>query len=365
MRITIKNGSFIKLDGADNFEAYRGVNPHLVVYDEFKDHHPGFHEAMEPNLAVHDAPLLILGTPPKTDGNNFTRMREATKNSDVGAYFNFPSWCNPHLPKGFLKRMRQQLIDRGEWDVWVREYEARQVPGGSTSIIPMFSRLDHCIDYATIIERIRAERKRWDFYVTADPGTASVFAVLFSAVNRYTKEVVHLDEIYSETPAKSTTRQIYPEMVARIEAAHPVFDDWLKTYDEAATWFSMEMVDVSNGEFSFMPTSKAQNKKESGLSLIKDQMLQGKWFCTEKTPKLMWEIENYIKDKNGKIPKVNDHLIDCMRYTNATAGFEMKEEPLPQQIHQVPRNRLEQELQKIREETDWTTKLLGDDYYDD
>ena len=62
MRITFKNGSFIKLDGSDNVDAYRGVKPKgLTIYDEFKDFRPEFHEAYDPNRAAFNSPLLIIG----------------------------------------------------------------------------------------------------------------------------------------------------------------------------------------------------------------------------------------------------------------------------------------------------------------
>lgn len=68
MRIRFKNGSFIKLDGSDNLEAYRGITPDgLCVYDEFKDFKKEFHEAFEPNLAARGSPLLIVGTPPRLE----------------------------------------------------------------------------------------------------------------------------------------------------------------------------------------------------------------------------------------------------------------------------------------------------------
>ena len=60
LRVMFHNGSMIKCDGADNYEAFRGPNPHMVLYDEFKDHHPKFHEGMDPNLMSHNAPLLVL-----------------------------------------------------------------------------------------------------------------------------------------------------------------------------------------------------------------------------------------------------------------------------------------------------------------
>jgi len=65
MRIWFKNGSFIKVDGSDNFNAHRGTEPHSAVYDEFRDFRPEFHKVMGPNLSVYLAQLLICTTPPE------------------------------------------------------------------------------------------------------------------------------------------------------------------------------------------------------------------------------------------------------------------------------------------------------------
>ncbi len=69
------------------------------------------------------------------------------------------------------------------------------------------------------------------------------------------------------------------------------------------------------------PTNKKLADKDNGLSLIKDQMLEGRVVVSNSCEKLIWEIERYVKDKNGNIPKKNDHLIDIWRYVNAAIGY--------------------------------------------
>ena len=63
-RISFINNSFIKVDGSNNYESYRGIDPHFVVLDEFAQHDPRFIEAMWPNLRSNNAPLVMIGTPP-------------------------------------------------------------------------------------------------------------------------------------------------------------------------------------------------------------------------------------------------------------------------------------------------------------
>jgi len=321
MRITFKNGSFIKLDGADNYEAYRGINPHFIAYDEYKDHHPKFHEGMEPNLATYQAPLLVVGTPPETEDNQFTRLADAVKQDMDGAYFNKPTWENPHIDKTYLDKMKARLIARGEFDVWLREYEAKRVKGGRNHIFPMFDRQLHVVNYDVAMADIRHRTKQYDFFVTADPGTASCFAVLFTAIHRYTKKVTHLMELYVKETRRMSARQMWEQMRPTMDSIVNNPEFWTKTYDEAAAWFANELNDITDGEIYFAPTSKAQNKKENGISLIKDQMLYGFWYCTDRCPNLVSEIENYVRDEDGKIPKDGDHLLDCMRYTNAAAHY--------------------------------------------
>lgn len=66
MRIRFTNKSFIKVDGSDNFNSYRGLSDvGSSVYDEFRDFRPEFHKAYKANLAVHKAQLLIGTTPPE------------------------------------------------------------------------------------------------------------------------------------------------------------------------------------------------------------------------------------------------------------------------------------------------------------
>lgn len=312
MRITLTNGSFIKCDGSDNYESYRGIEPHFVVFEEFKDFRPEFYNAMEPNLAVYNAPLVIIGTPPMNDCQ-FTVIADEHKRDARKFFIEEPTERNPQIPKQWLSEKRTELIARGEADVWEREYMGRYVKGGASKIFPMLS--SKCLyEHDKLINVIRRDLKKLKKYCWADPAGASVFGVLFVMINPYTRSVYILDELYETDQAKMTVDNIGKEICRVTDELYAARDDddWTFGYDEAATWFANEMRD--RFDINCIPTSKAHAKKEYGLSLIKDIILHGNLYMSDRCKKTYWELDNYIKDSRGNIPKVNDHNIDNLRY---------------------------------------------------
>ena len=321
MRVTFENGSFIKLDGSDNVDAYRGVKPRgLTVFDEFKDFREEFYDAYDPNRAAFDSPLMIIGTPPELDGQ-FTKLAAEFSNDQSKRFFQMPTSANPHITKAWLNKKKNELYALGEGDKWVREYEARFVPGGASSIFPMLSEAA-VLPHSELLAQIWKDRKKLEWILWADPAGASCFAVLFCAVNPYTKHVYCLDEIYELTQAEMSVGRIWPRIK---EARDELWDgEWRQGYDEASTWFANEVLDAF-GE-GLEPTQKMKSDKMTGLSLIKDALLQGKLVMSDRCHKLYWEMSRYRKDDSGKVPKKDDHLIDCLRYVFDSLPYSVKPE---------------------------------------
>lgn len=367
MRITFHNGSFIKVDGSDNFNSYRGIEPHGAVYDEFRDFRPEFHKAFGPNLMVYNAPLLICGTPPEEmelphyDG--LQRQCEL-----AGAYFNFPSWCNPHISKDWLRAEKKALYDRGDGDVWEREYGARRVFGGANAIFPMFHPEipgKHVWRHEDVMAAIWRDRKKLLWQVIADPGTTSCFAVLFRAVNPYTKVVYRLDEIYEREQARTSTGIIVPEIMRKKEDLFPGAGaygvEWDHFYDEAGAWFANES--AANYDIAWHPTRKGMKNKSEGLGLQKDQMLYGKTVFSDRCHWLRWETIGYRRKENGDVPKKNDHLLDCDRYGNDFCGVDLTFEREPSKIEPESQRRfktIEQDIHDARQEAGIPEDLLAD-----
>jgi hypothetical protein len=320
MRVRFKNGSFIKLDGSDNVEAYRGVKPRgLTIFDEFKDFRPEFFEAYDPNRAAFGSPLLIIGTPPEFEGQ-FISLYNAWKQDTSKAVFQFPTSCNPHIDSDWLAKKKAELYARSEGDVWEREYEARFVKGGAKRIFPML-RSEAIVPHAELMTRIARHKRRLEWFAWADPAGASTFAMLFGAIDPYSRDVYIVDEIYEQKQEEMTVKRIGERMRAKTEELFT--GEWRHGYDEAETWFANEMLEHFG--IHFEPTQKNKNDKTTGLSLIKDVMLAGKLHLSDRCRKLYWEMDNYQKDDSGKIVKKNDHLIDCLRYILGASYYSLNE----------------------------------------
>jgi hypothetical protein len=113
--------------------------------------------------------------------------------------------------------------------------------------------------------------------------------------------------------AEMTTNHVWEqlhEIIKELKEMH--IKDIEFHYDEAAAWFRNESSVHPIGKlYSLWPTQKESHPKEYGVSTIRMMMAQGNIECTEDVPKTIWEFQNYVLDDKGKIPKKNDHLIDC------------------------------------------------------
>jgi hypothetical protein len=333
MRVTLNNGSFIKLDGSDNVDAYRGIKPKgLSVYDEFKDMRPDFITAYDPNRAAFDSPAIYIGTPPEFENHFVHYMEKAKKyHGDSWYYVHAPSSANPYLSRRFLDNKKKELLEAGDEETWLREYEAIYVKGGKRHIIPQAVRYNP-IKYDFGLFKVL---KEWDFFVICDPASSSTFGVLFVAHNRYSKHSIVFDEIYEQEQERMTARQIWQQIFKRTYDLSKLgvnLDSIQYVYDEAASWFRNETNEISDCKRIFMqPTQKSQNSKESGISIIRDAFNRKVLDITDNCVKLKWELDSYMKDERGNIPKENDHLIDDLRYFFAAIGYNLHEEDIPKE----------------------------------
>ena len=329
-RIVLYNGAFIKCDGSDNHEKARGYSATgLSAYDETKDFHKEFHIGYNPNRAINDSPLLAVGTP--GDGNDllsdlwdFADLKDNVR----GKAFRMPTSMNPHISEKFLIEERMKAVMKDELDKYLIEYEAQRIKLGSKFIFSMLNK-SHMIPYDKTLEIVKNNRKDYDFFIAADPGSAKVFAVVFGAIHRHDKHIIMLNEIYEPKLAENSVKKMAPRILQIVDEINPNYDDWMACYDHAATWFYSELL-ASYEDFpiDFVKCEKDTNSKEDKLSLIKDGLISNTLKFTDKCVKLFWEMQLY-HNKDGKVVKKDDHAIDAMRYLYNLAGYTSIEEAVP------------------------------------
>lgn len=333
MMIRLKNGSYIQVIGSDNYTVANGLTPDIAVYDEFKAFNPRWHTEFAPNRAAKAAPLVIIGTRPRAGNPNMDQYNDILsymESDPRSSVFFKTTWDNPimHLPeqKDITEQEIAQLRARGEEDVVQLEYYSNYVPGGKKAIFPMLDRVTHTQPHSMILDELKRDLRRMEWYCITDPGSTTCFGTLIACINPFSRKMYILDEIYETDQNMTSVRMMYPRMDAMMMKYYPnsdVNDDWIKGFDEAAVWFSNEVMQ-QYGSY-FMPTMKHLNKKEHGLSLIKDLLIHDLVVISDRCENLLNEMEKYAKDDRGGIPKKDDHLIDCFRYLLGFANYNMTE----------------------------------------
>lgn len=327
MIVKFKNGSFIQVIGSENYAAANGLRPAFMVYDEFCEFHPRFHETMNPNRLVFKCPLIIIGTPPMMDSRNreqYITFADECRNEDDALWAKKSSYSNPHVAKEDLDKEREKLFARGEEYIWYSQYEAEVTAGGKNVVFPMFNKEKHVIDHSRLMAEIERDSHKLEWYCIADPGTTTVMGLLFVAVNPYSKQIYVVDEIYEKDTKNTSVALIMPRVLKKVKTYAPrvdFSDDWFKVYDEAAAWFCNEVAQQFG--YYFQPTLKIHNKKEHGVSLMKDIFIHNVVTISSKCENFVKEVTGYVADEQGKFPKVNDHLLDCFRYFLASANYSM------------------------------------------
>lgn len=341
MTVRLNNNSMLKVDGAKNWKKADGLGPIFIVYDEFKNHDPRYDQAARPNLMDLNGRILIIGTPPDNEDNYYCETEQEFMFKPHHKAARKPSWMNPHVYGGKncpkLAIEKKALIRKKKLHVYLREYECEIVPDMEKQIFPMFQMpsknfdtglydgyTDHFRPHSELISEFKKHPKDWDLYCCFDAGSATAFAVLLLAINKYDKRILCLDEVYMTKQAEMTTRKVTDSAVSRMEAIWPYLPDWTVYYDYAAKWFANEVNFHYNPEqeeldeaFELVlePSEKDIKKKEAKISFIKDIFWEpGLFKVSDKCQKFTWELGRYAKDENGKIPKKDDHAIDCFRY---------------------------------------------------
>lgn len=330
LRINFKNGSFIKVEGADNEDALRGIKPHWVGRDERQAWKKEAVDIMDQNLLAHNAVCFDIGTPPDRE-NHFTQdARDFEKHMKDGNpkyfYMRQPTSANPRYTKEELDEIRRKYVGRGEEEVYIREYEAIFVPGGASAIFKGFNPDINTRPRDWIYARLAKDIGKCEMWVIADPGSTTVFAVGFFILNRYTGEVFLVDEIYEKDDKLCSTGQIWPRVLAAERERFGVQTP-IRFYDEAAAWFLNELCNQFPHDCGITPTNKKAYERDTlynadSCSVVKEAFRIRKFYIAEECKNAIEEVTNYHKNDKGMVASNQpDHMVDCIRYFFHESGW--------------------------------------------
>lgn len=324
-RIRLPNGSFIKVEGADDPEAARGWEGDIFVWDEYKDHNPLALENCYPNVAPRDAVWIVLGTPPTQMSHHYFIKEQEIKNDPDWAFFHWSAWDNPFLPGGheWLKKEKEKYYARGDGDLWEIEWEAKYVFRSKRRVLPNFRRDHHVVPYNVIDAELARDKQNMRWICSIDPGYATCFAVLFVAYNPYTSQLYVMDEIYSTDKNQNSVIDMWP----RIEEKQKMYYDgkWTNIYDSAALGFATEVrayLRDRGRSVPLIPTVKDRNDEDDYFRAINaSYSVVGRVKIAKHCVGFIGETENYETDDKDRYPDKNNHQLDNQRYIYKFLGY--------------------------------------------
>lgn len=367
-RAVFGNGSFIKVQGADNYKSMVGIEGDVFIFDELKDHDPRAYQNCYPNVASRDAIWIVCGAPPNNKSNFYYKLEEQIKNDPDWFFIHWSTWDNAEfLPGGreWIQNEKEAYYRNGNQDIWEVEWEARYFFGGKRTV---FSDLrtdgqdSHVVPTDVLLSMVDRDKSKLQWIQVFDPGFATCFAVAFLAYNPYTSEVFLLDEIYETNRSKLSVNDIWPRVQEKELALYPN-GKWRRIYDSAAPGFPNEVKARWGRHFSFSPTYKEKDDEDKFCRIINGAFATNRFWIASRCVNAVYEMENYLTDEHGNYPKKEDHLIDCCRYGFKAINYSYNEKQYDVIIRpDVPLGRtIIEDLGERRKQTDFL-EMIEDGY---
>jgi len=319
LRITFKNGSFLKMEGANNSEKLRGIKPRgLIIFDEAKDIPMEAIEAMDPNRVRYNSPMIFIGTPPDRR-SYFIEKMEWLQKDENSFFIQVPTEANHHNDKQWLERKKKQLLDAGLDDIWEREYLGKFTLYGSKSVFPMIAKMK-LVPFA---EAWPKDSYKWILFVGIDPASSSTFGITFFLFNPYSKKVIAIDEIHETRPEYMTARKTKEAILEKVNKYRKYgIKDVRYIYDNAARWYAQEINEIDHkNEMWLEPCDKTQGL-QGEISCWRGVAVNELLILTDAVPELKKELDNYILDDKGRLPDKEDDLLQSGAYALRAMGFD-------------------------------------------
>lgn len=318
-----KNGSMIVLLGSGKYSSASGLTPDLAIFDEYAEINPDFVVEFDPNRAVHNCPVLYIGTLPLVDARNregyFEKMKQC-KEDPEGYVASYPSWANPYVSKEFLKKKKAELFSKGLDYLWYLQYASKYVVGGKNAIFPMFKKDKHVYKDGT-----NPCKSEVELHICIKPSNTTKSGALFISYDPETKKVNVLDEYYTQDVDKLSTQNIIPVLQEKANKIKNIsFSKWTKVSSKRSPWFSLEASQYYN--VAMFPTSATvESNEEHGISLMKDMFTYDMIQINEKCKNFINEVQYYVVNSKGNLKGNADTLINCFRYFLDISYYDMKE----------------------------------------
>lgn len=326
LRIWLKNGSLIKLAGADNENSLRGVGAfrplRFVVFEEAAYIKPHVWEKIiRPPLIDGKGNALFISTPRQ---NWFSRLyKDALARVNAGdkdwAVFHFTIYDNPTIDKGEIDKARAITSER----TWRQEYLAQEV-FGSGLVYPEFSEVTHVV-------RPFAFPRDWWQCLAFDWGLRNPSAGLWLAVDPDTRKVYVTQEHYQAgwTVHKHAQRIKELSSSPRDNLQISVIDPSAKRREAGADARTKEQIssvlkEFQNNGIHFL---RADNRKNHGIELVRRFLeMHGEpetpgLYIFDDLHNTLRELQSYEYEdgddegEGSEDPKkLHDHAMDALRY---------------------------------------------------
>jgi hypothetical protein len=333
-RLILKNGSFVKVWGANDWKNMVGVEGDVFVFDELADHDPRAYKNCYPNIASRDAIWIVVGAPPveKVKSSFYYNLEKTIRKDPDWFFLQWSSWENAmFLPGGrpWLEAEKKRYYDAGNWDEWEQRWEARYVIGGGGTVLSHFNPdmmhpKSQVLPHDVIMAMISKDKHKLRWFQVFDPGYATCFAVLFAVYNQYTSEMFILDEIYETDRNKLSINQIWPDVAIREEQLYPG-GNWKRIYDSAAPGFPQEVRSRWGRDISFQPTYKEKGDEDKFFRIINSALYTKRCWISERCEKGIIEMQDYATKEDGTYPDKDNHFMDDLRYLFKACNYSMNE----------------------------------------
>lgn len=326
LTIRFTNGGKLQIDGMDNAEAHRGKSDWgYVAVDEAASTRLRYiwQEIIRPNLQVHKAGGIIAGTPKGYeefynmaklgDHRNIIDDKPYPKDPDFQT-FQATSYDNPYNDPEEIEAARRTTSP----DYFRREYLAQFVRF-SGLVYPEFEEEQHVSWFD------HEPNQHGDYYFGMDFATRGYTAILIGFV-KTNGHIFILDE-YKE---KGQTAHYHGEKIQELlekyadQTKYVGYGDpsgWAKNQQNKDLMWSLADEYLEQG----FPLVQGNNEVTGGINFIKQLLLAQKIHIHPRCVQLIAEFYQYQwkeqaesqidqLDEQEKVRKINDHLLDALRY---------------------------------------------------